>query len=174
MKRIIAATAVALCAAVLSVPAQADEANKAPDGKTLFTKYKCEGCHSVETASIKRTKPVNAKAAHKPPDLSKVGDQRGHEWIEKWLDKTEKLEGRLHPTIKFKGTKDEREALAAWLETMKSEKTEGASGEAKEAKEEAKEAKEEAKEAKEAVKEVKEELKEHEKGSAADTTGHSH
>jgi cbb3-type cytochrome oxidase cytochrome c subunit len=174
MNRIIAMMAIALCAAMLSGRAFAEEADKAPQGKELFTKYKCQGCHSVDAAAVKRTKPVSKTAKHKPPDLSKVGDTRGHEWIEGWLDKTEKIEGRVHPTLKFKGTKDEKEAIAAWLVAMKTEGggagASGAASEAKEAKEEAKEAKEEAKEAKEQVKEVKEDLKEHEK---ADTT-HAH
>lgn len=153
MNRVIATMAIALCAGVLSGRAFAEEADKAPQGKEIFTKYKCQGCHSVDAASIKRTKPVSATAKHKPPDLSKVGDERGHEWIEKWLDKMEKIETRSHPTLKFKGTKDEKEALAAWLETMKSEGGGGgASGAAQEAKDAAKEAKAAAGEAKEDAK----------------------
>lgn len=172
MNRIIAMMAIALCAAALSGLAFADEANKAPQGKELFTKYKCQGCHSVDAAGIKRTKPVSATAKHKPPDLSKVGDERGHEWIEGWLDKTEKIEGRAHPALKFKGTKDEREAVAAWLETMKSEGgASGAAGAAQEAKDAAKDAKQDAKAADEAAEKAKsaaEEAKE-----KADTT-HAH
>lgn len=153
MNRIIAMMAIALCAAMLSGPAFAEEADKAPQGKELFTKYKCQGCHSVDAAAVKRTKPVSATAKHKPPDLSKVGDTRGHEWIEGWLGKTEKIEGRVHPTLKFKGTKDEKEAIAAWLETMKTEGgASGASGAAQEAKDAAKEAKDAAGEAKENAK----------------------
>jgi cbb3-type cytochrome oxidase cytochrome c subunit len=167
--------AVALFAAVLSAPARADEADKAPQGQALFTKYKCQGCHSVDAAAIKRTKAVSATMKHKPPDLSKVGDERTHEWIEGWLDKTEKIEGRSHPTLKFKGTKDQKEAIAAWLESMKSGEK-GASGSAKEAKEAAKEAKEDAKDAQQAADKASEEAKEaaeHAK-EAADTTGHAH
>lgn len=174
MKRTIAMMAVALCAFLLSGRATAEEADKAAAGKTAFTKYKCNNCHSIDAAEIKRLRPVSKTATRKPPDLSKVGDQRDHEWIEKFLQKTEKIEGKAHP-FTFRGTKDQREAIAAWLATMKAEggAAPGASGAAKEALEEAKEAKEEAKEAKEAAKEVKEDLKEHEKGTPADTT-HAH
>lgn len=172
MKRIIATMAITLCAAGLSGRAFAEESDKAPQGKELFSKYKCQGCHSVDAAAIKRSKPVSATMKHKPPDLSKVGDTRGHEWIEGWLNKTEKIEGRAHPTLKFKGTKDEREAIAAWLETMKSEGgATGAAGAAEEAKDAAKEAKQDAKAAEKAAdkaKDAAEEAKE-----AADTT-HAH
>jgi cbb3-type cytochrome oxidase cytochrome c subunit len=170
MKRIIATMAITLCAVVLTGRASADESDKAPQGKGIFTKYKCQGCHSVEAADIKRTgKPSTAK--HKPPDLSKVGDTRGHEWIEGWLDKTEKIETRVHPAVKFRGTKDEKEAVAAWLETMKTPGGAGAAGAAEQAKDAAKEAKQDAKAADEAAEKAKaaaEEAKE-----KADTT-HAH
>ncbi|HET7497067.1 MAG TPA: c-type cytochrome [Candidatus Eisenbacteria bacterium] len=171
MKRIIATMAITLCAVVLTGRASADESDKAPQGKEIFTKYKCQGCHSVDAAQIKRTKPVSATMKHKPPDLSTIGDTRGHEWIEKWLDKMEKVDTRSHPTLKFKGTKDEKEALAAWLETMKTPGGTGAAGAAEQAKDAAKEAKQDAKAADEAAEKAKaaaEEAKE-----KADTT-HAH
>jgi len=165
MIRHIVKSAIALGVVALAVPAFADESDKAPQGSALFTKYKCNTCHSIEAAKIERTKPVSATMKRKPPDLSKVGDTRGHEWIEKFLVKEEKIEGtRSHPYISFKGTKDEREALAAWLETMK---TPGDASKA--AKEEAKEAKEEAKDQ---AKEVKEEAKEHEHDHGDSTHAH--
>jgi cbb3-type cytochrome oxidase cytochrome c subunit len=172
MNRVIAMMAIALCAAMLSGRAVAEEADKAPQGKELFTKYKCQGCHSVDAAAVKRTKPVSKTAKHKPPDLSQVGDTRGHEWIEGWLDKTEKIEGRVHPTLKFKGTKDEKEAIAAWLETMKTEGgASGAAGAAQEAKDAAKEAKQDAKAASEAAEKAKDAAEEAKE--KADTT-HAH
>lgn len=183
MKRIMAVAAVALGAALVYGPSTAADAEKA-DGKTLFTSNKCQTCHSVDVAEIKRTKPVSATAARKPPDLSKVGDKRDAEWMVKFLSKTEKIEGKTHPPV-FKGTKEDRETIAAWLATLKSDEAgatgaTGAAKEAKEAKEAATEAKEEAKEAKEAAEqakdaaqETKEDLKEHEKkeGSGSD---HAH
>jgi len=112
---------------VLGARAFADESDKAPQGKGIFTKYKCRSCHSVASESIKKSgAPVSKTAKHKPPDLSSVGVDREHEWIEKWLQREEKIDGRMHP-IRFRGTKDEREALAAWLETLKTPK-EGAEG----------------------------------------------
>jgi cbb3-type cytochrome oxidase cytochrome c subunit len=175
MNRIIAMMAIALCAVALSGRAFADEADKAPQGKQLFTKYKCQRCHSVDTAAIKRLRPVSAATKHKPPDLSKVGDQRGHEWIEGWLDKTEKIEGRVHP-IRFTGTKDEKEAIAAWLATMKSEGggATGASGAAQEAKDAAKEAKQDAKAAGEAAEKAKDAAEEAKEKAAATDTTHAH
>lgn len=176
MKRIMAMAAVALGAAVLYGPSTAADAEK-PDGKTLFTKNKCQSCHSVDVAEIKRAKPVSATASRKPPDLSKTGDKREAEWIVKFLSKTEKIDNKTHPPL-FKGTKEERETIAAWLATLKSDES-GASKDAKEAKEAATEAKEEAKEAKDAAKEAKDaaqetkkDLKEHEKASGDSTHAH--
>jgi Cytochrome c len=121
MNRRCAVLIIMLCAVCLWGRAFASEEEKAPLGKGIFTKYKCRGCHSVDAAGIKKVRTSTAK--HKPPDLSGVGLTRDHEWIEKFLRKEEKIEGRLHP-IKFRGTKDELEALAAWLETMKTAKAE--------------------------------------------------
>lgn len=175
MKRIIAVLTLAAATGVLSALAMADEAAKAPEGPAIFTKYKCQGCHSVDAASIKALKKPSATAKHKPPDLSTVGDTRGHEWIEGWLDKTEKIDGRMHPALKFKGTKDEKEALAAWLETMKTPGGGGASGAAEQAKDAAKEAKQDAKAADKAADKAKDAAEDAAKAAkeAADTT-HAH
>ncbi len=122
MNRTASALILVLCAAALTRPVYASEEEKAPQGKSLFIKYKCRSCHSIQSAGIKKSGPTSKTARRKPPDLSGVGLERDHEWIENWLQKKEKLEGRLHP-IRFRGTKDEREALAAWLETMKTPKS---------------------------------------------------
>ncbi|MGE5179597.1 MAG: c-type cytochrome [Bacteroidota bacterium] len=174
MKRIIAATAIALCAVVLYGRAFAEDADK---GKEAFTKYKCNSCHSVDAAGIKRLKPVSKTAAHKPPDLSSIGTQHDQAWFEKWVDKMEKVDGRVHPASKFKGTKEEKEQVAAWLATLKTEAPAGAAGEGaakgamKEAKEATHEAKEATKEAKEATKDAKE-AEQKAKEAAPDTTHH--
>jgi cbb3-type cytochrome oxidase cytochrome c subunit len=172
MNRIIAAMAIALCAVVLYGRAFAEDADK---GKEVFTKYKCNSCHSVDAAGVKRLKPVNKNAAHKPPDLSAIGTQHDKAWFEKWVVKMEKVDGRTHPASKFKGTAEEKEQVAAWLETMKTEapagaSEEGAKGAVKDAKEATHEAKEATKEAKEATKEAKE--AEQKAKAAADTTHH--
>jgi cbb3-type cytochrome oxidase cytochrome c subunit len=158
MNRIIAAAAIALCAIVLSGRAFAAEAEKAPEGKELFTKLKCNTCHSVDAEGVKRLRPPSKTAAHKPPDLSSIGTQHDHEWFEKWLSKTEKVDGRSHPPT-FKGTKDQKAAIAAWLETMKTEAPAGATGSTEENKGAVKDAKEATHEAKEATKEAKEATK---------------
>jgi cytochrome c2 len=171
MNRIVAAAAIALCAVVLSGRAFAAEAEKAPEGKELFTKLKCNTCHSIDAEGVKRLRPPSKTAAHKPPDLSSIGTQHDHEWFEKWLSKTEKVDGRSHPTS-FKGTKDQKTAIAAWLETMKTEAPAGTSGEgaegAKGAMKEAKEAEKKANEATHEAKEAEQKAKE----AAPDTTHH--
>lgn len=178
MKPIFAMAAIAFGAALMYGASTAADAEK-PDGKELFTKNKCQSCHSVDVASIKRVRPQTG--ARKAPDLSKIGDKRDAEWIDKFVDKKEKIDDKTHLGAAFKGTPAERAAVAAWLASLKSEESDaakGASEEAKEAKEAATEAKEEAQEAKkaaeqakDAAQEAKEEVKEHEKEGGS---GHSH
>ena len=93
-----------------------------PDGKPVFTKYKCNSCHSIEAAGIKKTAVGSAETTSKmkPPDLSDVGLKKKADWIALFMQKTEKLDGELHPK-KFRGTASELKTLAAWLETMKTE-----------------------------------------------------
>jgi len=97
-------------------------AAKPPDGKPIFAKYKCNSCHSIEAAGIKKTALGDGETAlkMKPPDLSDVGLKKKADWIALFMQKTEKLDGELHPK-KFRGTASELKTLAAWLETMKTE-----------------------------------------------------
>jgi len=97
-------------------------AAKAPDGKPVFLKYKCNSCHSIEAAGIvKKAAQGEGETKKKPPDLSGVGLEKKAEWIIAFLQKKEKLDGEFH-IKKFRGTESELKTLAAWLETMKDEK----------------------------------------------------
>jgi hypothetical protein len=114
---------IAILSGVLAVAlSSVSWAAKPPDGKPVFTKYKCNSCHSIEAAGIKKTAVADAEATSKmkPPDLSDVGLKKKADWIALFMQKTEKLDGELHPK-KFRGTATELKTLAAWLETMKTE-----------------------------------------------------
>jgi len=95
---------------------------KVADAKPVFLKYKCNSCHTIEAQGITK-KAVAGEAAEsgdKPPDLSGVGVDRNAEWIVSFLQKKEKLDGKLH-TKKFRGTDAELQKLATWLSSMKDE-----------------------------------------------------
>jgi mono/diheme cytochrome c family protein len=105
-------------------PAQAADAakTKVSDAKPVFLKYKCNSCHTIESQGITK-KAVAGEAAEtgdKPPDLSGVGVDRNAVWIVSFLQKKEKLEGKLH-IKKFRGTDAELQKLATWLGSMKDE-----------------------------------------------------
>jgi mono/diheme cytochrome c family protein len=102
----------------------AADAAKTPNGKPVFTKYKCNSCHTVEAQGIARkSDPVEKgeDSGRKPPDLSGVGVKRGAAWIEAYLLKKEMIETRKH-TKKFRGTDPELKTVADWLESLKDEK----------------------------------------------------
>ena len=108
---------------------KAADAAKAPakvaDAKPVFLKYKCNSCHTIEAQGITK-KAVAGEAAEsgdKPPDLSGVGVDRNADWIVSFLQKKEKLDGKLHMK-KFRGTDAELQKLAAWLGSMKDEAAE--------------------------------------------------
>ena len=114
----------ALFLGVGTSPALAADAAKAPNGKPVFTKYKCNSCHTIEAQAItKKAEPAEAAAAtgRKPPDLSGVGVKRKAAWIEGYLLKKEMIETRKH-TKKFRGTDPELKTVAGWLESLKDEK----------------------------------------------------
>jgi len=101
---------------------------KSSEGKKVFTKYKCRSCHAIESQGITKKaeegeeeeKAEKAEKEKKPPDLSGVGLERKSDWIMLFLQKKEKLDGKLH-TKKFRGTDAELKKLAAWLGTLKSD-----------------------------------------------------
>ena len=113
--------------------ARAEDAKKVPDGKPIFTNYKCGSCHEIASQGIKK-KATAAPAAtpatpatpatttsRKPPDLSGVGLVRKADWIKGYLMKKESIEDRKHMKA-FKGTDEELAKLAGWLESLKDEK----------------------------------------------------
>jgi mono/diheme cytochrome c family protein len=113
---------------VVTAPAVAADAAKAPNGKPVFTKYKCSSCHSIEAQAIVKKADPAEKAAEpgekedrKAPDLSGVGVKRNAAWIEAYLLKKEMIEARKH-TKKFRGTDPELKTVAGWLASMKDEK----------------------------------------------------
>lgn len=121
MKLPILAVVMTVGAVALSTAAWA---GKAPDGKPVFLKYKCNSCHSIDAASIaKKALPDDGATASKmkPPDLSGVGLEKKADWIALFMQKKEKLDGEFHPK-KFRGTDSELKTLTGWLETMKTEK----------------------------------------------------
>jgi mono/diheme cytochrome c family protein len=85
-----------------------------PDGKKIFVEKKCISCHSVESAGIE-SKKKNAD------DLSKVGDSKKADFLEKYLTKKEKINDKEHKTA-FKGTEEELKAISKWLGSLKSAK----------------------------------------------------
>jgi mono/diheme cytochrome c family protein len=96
--------------------AQTTKADDTPaavkDGKTLFTDKHCDGCHAIESQSIEaRNKSTKA------PDLSKVNLKGKTDWIKSFLNKETDLDGKNHP-MKFNGTDDELNTLAAWIESI--------------------------------------------------------
>ena len=83
-----------------------------PDGKKIFIDRKCNSCHSVSVAGIECKK----KKAY---DLSKVGDSKKADFLEKYLTKKEKINGKEHKTA-FRGTEEELKAISKWLGSLKS------------------------------------------------------
>lgn len=79
---------------------------------SIFLADKCNGCHSIESAGIKK------KANQKPPDLSTIGKDHTADWLEKYLKKEETLNGEKH-IKKFKGSDEDLTKLAKWFETLK-------------------------------------------------------
>ena len=85
-------------------------------GQKLFTDHKCNTCHSIDSQKV-----VKKMASSKAPDLSTVGDERNSEWIVKWLNKEEALDGKKHPST-WSGKPEEQKALADWLASLKKAK----------------------------------------------------
>jgi hypothetical protein len=140
MKTICVALGTALVLMATAGSARAEDAKKVPNGKPVFTTYKCSSCHEIasqgitkKAAATKAATPATPAAtpatpatpatttARKPPDLSGVGLVRKADWIKGYLQKKESIEDRKHMKA-FKGTDEELATLAAWLESLKDEK----------------------------------------------------
>jgi mono/diheme cytochrome c family protein len=101
----------ALAAVFLAAAAKADDA-----GQKAFEANKCSNCHSIETLKMAR-KIQSEKTAG--PDLSKVGDKHDAAWITKWCMREVEKDGKQHKS-EYKGTKEDLQAIANWLATLKS------------------------------------------------------
>ncbi len=84
---------------------------QATGGEKIFLDNNCNRCHSVSSLNIQAKKKPTGE--HPPPDLSTVKHLEPS-WIEAFLHKQEKLDGRHHP-IKFKGSAEELHTLANWI-----------------------------------------------------------
>jgi hypothetical protein len=128
------AAAALLAACVAGAAATKAPPGKAPDGKDLFTSGKCNTCHSIAAEKIERKKAAAAEnaaapaaTAKKKPDLSGVGATKDGAWIAKYLMKEEKLETKMHPSLKYRGTPEELKTLSDWLGSLKTPVKEEAS-----------------------------------------------
>jgi hypothetical protein len=106
------ALVVLISIAILSAgPAVSTASAQAADGQAIFLAQKCNLCHSVDSAGIQRT---SKSEKTKGPDLGGVTKRHDAEWIKRWLNKQEQLNGKKHLTT-FKGTPQELDTLIAWL-----------------------------------------------------------
>jgi mono/diheme cytochrome c family protein len=95
----------------VTAPAWAEDA-----GQKAFEANKCSNCHSIEKLKMTR-KIASEKTAG--PDLSKVGDKHDAAWITKWCMREVEQDGKQHKS-EYKGTKEDLQAIANWLATLKS------------------------------------------------------
>ena len=89
---------------------------KVKDGKTIFTDAKCGTCHGIVIEKIIPAKKPSGKVP--PPDLSDVGKKLKADFMFKYLQKEESLDGKKH-LVAFKGDEADLKILVAWLETLK-------------------------------------------------------
>jgi len=122
MKRILTALALGVAIAAAMAPAMADSetkpkaaAAKVPDGSPVFLENKCNQCHTIDSRKIKKLSEDGPDM--KAPDLSGVGVVHKAEWLSAFMQKQEKLGGKLH-LKKFKGTDAELKQLVNWLVTL--------------------------------------------------------
>jgi cytochrome c553 len=87
---------------------------KEPDGQKIFLNSKCNVCHSVQSAGITANKKTSV-------DLSKTGDNYKADFISQYLNKEVKINDKLHK-LAFKGSSEDLNTLAGWLNSLKSTK----------------------------------------------------
>lgn len=121
---------------VLGMSGVAKAADEVPAGKKLFLDNKCNSCHTIASQGVEKKAAAEAaeakegKAAEateeasatkkKVPDLGGVGIERKADWMTKYLQKVEAINGKKH-IKKFKGTDAELLTMATWLESLKDE-----------------------------------------------------
>lgn len=84
-------------------------------GHRVFMAKKCNLCHSIDSLGVERITKSEKIAG---PDLSAVGKEHSAEWLEGWLRRQEKKDGKTH-SREFKGTDAELEELVAWLAKLR-------------------------------------------------------
>lgn len=82
-----------------------------PDGKQIFVDKKCSTCHTVTSQNI-TSKKKDAS------DLSEAGKEGNADFLAKYLNKKEKIDGKEHKAA-FKGTEQELKVLSEWLAGLK-------------------------------------------------------
>lgn len=111
-----AATAVLAAGPAEDGPGTTSEVSAA-DGKALFSKFKCNECHSIDAQGIKRTGEVE-EGEEPPADLSGYKKKAPAEAaLKDYLLKKAKLNNAKHKK-KFKGDDAELDTLAKWLLTL--------------------------------------------------------
>ncbi|MDP4116243.1 MAG: c-type cytochrome [Bacteroidota bacterium] len=102
---------IALVLTVVGLYGFAFSMNAGGEGKKLFEDKKCGVCHSVNNAGISS----KSKTA---VDLSSAGVKNNAQFIVKYLNKQEKINGKEHK-VAFKGTEQEAKELASFLAAQK-------------------------------------------------------
>lgn len=119
MKKLMFIAAFGLLVMFVNVAQSNAQEAKPADGKAIFEANKCMSCHAVKNIGIEAKKAEGEEAEeNKAPDLSGVGLEKDAEFIAKYLQKLEAINGKKHMK-KFKGTEDELKTLAAWLAEQK-------------------------------------------------------
>ena len=107
----------------IPVAVRADEA--VAKGKDIFLKSNCVSCHTVQALDIGKSEADSSEESVAegdivPPDLSGVGLTYKADWIEKFLMKQEKIDGRKHKK-RFTGSAEDLKTLSVWLESLQHE-----------------------------------------------------
>ena len=89
----------------------------AADGKQTFLDNNCNRCHAVSAHDIEATVK---SASMKGPDLSKAGKDRDADWLEQFLAKEVDIGGKKHSST-YRGTDEDRRAIAEWLAEQRGE-----------------------------------------------------
>lgn len=118
MRALVSLFALFVAAMLLSpaaAPAAADGGGGETPGHRVFMAKKCNLCHSIDSLGVARTTKSEKIAG---PDLSAVGKKHSAEWLEGWLRRQEKQDGKTH-SREFKGTDAELEELVGWLAKLR-------------------------------------------------------